>query len=238
MYKFVIIPFGLSTAPRIFTKLLKLPVSKLRTWGVIMNMYLDDSWQFGHMFAEAQQVTTLVYNLFVQCGFLPNIEKSVLTPTQSLDTLGFNLNSHTMIITISSDKTMDIIEHCNSFLVNHVCSICVLATFIGKCIAVFPAFPLGQLHYHTLERCKIYYLQKSGWNYDASAILDFKCICEIKWWKHNISRAWAPIRRKNPEIVMTADACKHSWGACIEGVCTNGHFSKNEMCLSMNTKET
>ena len=47
LYKYVVMPFGLSPAPRIFTKLLKPPLSVLQLWGTIINMYLDDSWQMG-----------------------------------------------------------------------------------------------------------------------------------------------------------------------------------------------
>ena len=105
LYKYIVMPFGLCSAPRIFTKLLKPPLSILRTQGIVINMYLDDSWQIGLSYDEAVLVTTRVYELFVKCGFLPNHKKSVLIPTQKLDALGFTLGSVSMTITISAEKT-------------------------------------------------------------------------------------------------------------------------------------
>ena len=72
--------------------------------GTVINMYLDDSWQMGHTYQEAKYYTTIIYNLMVNCGFLPHPDESVLEPTQIIDTLGFTLNSITMTIYLSPTK--------------------------------------------------------------------------------------------------------------------------------------
>ena len=141
-YMYVVMPFSLLPAPRIFTKLLKPPVSLLHLWGTIMNMYLDDSWQMDRDYKEYLYFTALVYNLFVQCGFLPNHTKSVLIPTQRLESLSFILDSRTMLITIGKDKCQNLIQLCVNLLTIRTCSICHLAKVMGKIISVLPALPL------------------------------------------------------------------------------------------------
>ena len=42
MYEFVCLPFGLASAPRVFTKLMKPVVALLRQLGIRLIIYLDD----------------------------------------------------------------------------------------------------------------------------------------------------------------------------------------------------
>ena len=53
LYKFITLPNGLSSAPRIFTKLLKPVYSTLRTQGLVSNGYLDDSFLLGNSFVQS-----------------------------------------------------------------------------------------------------------------------------------------------------------------------------------------
>ena len=47
VYKYIVMAFGLTSAPRKFTKLLKVLLSWLHTLGHLVSMYLDDSLQVG-----------------------------------------------------------------------------------------------------------------------------------------------------------------------------------------------
>ena len=64
LYMYVVMPFGLASAPRIFTKLLKPPLAWLRARGAIMNMYIDDSWEIGSSYDECLFYTEMIYNMF------------------------------------------------------------------------------------------------------------------------------------------------------------------------------
>ena len=52
LYKYTCMPFRLTSAPHLFTKLLKPPVAYLHSLGAVMVMYLDDSLQSGHTYEE------------------------------------------------------------------------------------------------------------------------------------------------------------------------------------------
>ena len=94
------------------------------------------------------------------------------------------------------------------------------------------------MHYRQLERCKLWVLTKSGWNFDAHVTIDFKCIQELQWWLRTLPTTECPIQRGNPTIVMTTDASNKGWGAALLGICTGGRFSLKESVLSINSKET
>ena len=85
--------FGLNTAPRIFTKLLKPVAALLLKGGVRMVLYLDDFLILGSTFQEAQSHSAMAVSLLESLGFAVNLEKSCLVPTQILTFLGFVIDS-------------------------------------------------------------------------------------------------------------------------------------------------
>ena len=105
-YMYVVLPFGLSSAPRKFTKLLKPILAMLRRQGIIIVMYIDDGWVKGSDYNECYQSVKSSLELLAKLGFIIHPEKSHPTPAQAVEILGFFVNSITMQITIPETKTM------------------------------------------------------------------------------------------------------------------------------------
>lgn len=92
-YQFRSMPFGLATAPRVFTKLMGAIGAHLRSQQISIYMYLDD-W----LLKNADRMT-LVHQLrrtlflLMDLGLVINQSKSILQPTQQITYLGalFNL---------------------------------------------------------------------------------------------------------------------------------------------------
>jgi len=103
-YRFQCLPFGLSAAPRVFTKLLKPVVGFLRQNGCRLIIYLDDLLMMHQDRAQLEQITQLTGQLFESLGLTVNQKKSILTPTQELEFLGFHLCSTTMRLSLPSEK--------------------------------------------------------------------------------------------------------------------------------------
>ena len=89
LLEFACLPFGLSVAPRLFTKLLKPVVSLLRRTGIRLIIYLDDL-LFMNQSKEGLglDMATAQY-LLENLGFVINHEKSCFVPKQKLEFLGF-----------------------------------------------------------------------------------------------------------------------------------------------------
>ena len=103
-YQFICLPFGLSAAPRAFTKLFKPIVGFLRQIGCCLIIYLDDILILHQDNNQLQQITLSACQLFEHLGLLVNNKKSVLTPCQQLEFLGFQLCTMTLRISVSSEK--------------------------------------------------------------------------------------------------------------------------------------
>ena len=97
-------PFGLCTAPYIFTKILKRIAQRLGEKKIIIVIYLDDVLIIARSEIECRQNIELVKDLLEYVGLVINIENYVLEPAKACKFFGFNINSHTFTIELPDDK--------------------------------------------------------------------------------------------------------------------------------------
>ena len=93
LYKYVCLPNGLSSAPIMFTKLLKPVSSTLRKKEHQIMGYLDDSFLVGYAFEFCKQSVLTSVNLFTKIGVQIHSSKSKLFPSQEIEFLGLISNS-------------------------------------------------------------------------------------------------------------------------------------------------
>ena len=82
LYEFQCLPFGLSSAPRVFTKLLKPVMALLRKRGIRCIIFLDDLLVMQQTQKALEETSQDILTLPQVLGFQINREKSVLIPTQ------------------------------------------------------------------------------------------------------------------------------------------------------------
>lgn len=87
-YCFTVLPFGLSTAPYIFTKCLRAMVKNWRSNNIKIVLYLDDGIAMSESFEECQRISSFIKSSLDKAGFLINHEKSIFSPVQDLEWLG------------------------------------------------------------------------------------------------------------------------------------------------------
>ena len=86
-YVFTVLPFGLSTAPHIFTKVVKPLEKHWRYIGINIAIFLDDGWSLDKSKQTCSANAKTVRHDLISAGFVPNDEKSIWEPTQSLDSV-------------------------------------------------------------------------------------------------------------------------------------------------------
>ena len=88
VYKFVVLPFGLTSAPRVFTKMVAPVAEWLHARETSMFPYIDDLqlWEISRV--KAQVATDRGLLTLSSLGWVINVEKSNLVPTQCLDFIG------------------------------------------------------------------------------------------------------------------------------------------------------
>ena len=105
LYEFQCLPFGLSTAPRTFTKVLKPVIALLRQRGLRVIIYLDDLLLLHSNLKELEKLFLEVCQLLTDLGFLIKKEKCSTAPVQSLVFLGALINSLTMTLAVPLTKS-------------------------------------------------------------------------------------------------------------------------------------
>ena len=93
LYEFCALPFGISSAPRIFTKVVKVIFSQIRRFGISSFFYIDDSLYQDSCYYSCLENSQKVYNFKESLGFSINNEKSVLVPCQRITFLGYIIDS-------------------------------------------------------------------------------------------------------------------------------------------------
>jgi len=93
LYEFMCLPFGLSSAPRAFTKLMKPVVSLLRQQGLMSVIYLDDLLLLASTWVSCNLNVQKTIQLLNFLGFTIKKCKSCLFSSQKITFLGFELNS-------------------------------------------------------------------------------------------------------------------------------------------------
>ena len=111
LYKFVCLPNGLISAPRLFTKILKPVFATLHKVGHDIISFLHDSILFGDNYDESRAAVLRAVNLFQSLGLQNYPEKYFLTQKQEINFLGFTINSKNMTLKPTKQK-------CNKFLEN------------------------------------------------------------------------------------------------------------------------
>ena len=103
-YVFTVLPFGLSSACYIFTKLVRPLVRYWRKSGLRVIVYLDDGLCAMGGESNALEASTLVQSTLSQAGFVANVKKSIWKPTQRLQWLGFVIELSQGLIEVPRDR--------------------------------------------------------------------------------------------------------------------------------------
>ena len=94
----------LTSAPRIFTKIMKPVLSTLTKLGYSVINYLDDIFICGDTFAACRDAVLVTVNLLLIIGFSIHPEKSQLTLIRKIKYLGFLIDYVKMKISLTKTK--------------------------------------------------------------------------------------------------------------------------------------
>jgi hypothetical protein len=241
LYCFTCLPMGLSSSPRVFTKVMKPVFATLRSQlGHTCFGYIDDSFYTEGSHAECLQATLNAVKLIINLGFKVHPDKSVTLPSQCIEFLGFLLNSVTMTVTLTPDKKAKLIRLCQKFLrPNTLFTIRQVASLIASLVSSFPGIEFGPLHYRHIEADKDYYLRMHQGNFDAEMSLSTDSLEEIHWWVNNIQLSTRKIYHTTPDIRIYTDASGTGWGAKLEnggktcGIWSHDETEKHINCLEL-----
>jgi len=179
---------------------------------------------------------TVIY-LLQHLGFVINLKKSVLEPTQKIEFLGLIVNSQDLSLSLTQEKLQKVKTRCLEMYKAETVSILELTKLIGLLCSTTQAVLPAQLQLRYLQKLQIKALQKNQC-YHHQVVLDADSKQELMWWIQNLTICNGRcLVQTQPQIIIQTDASKTGWGASCQGMTTRGVWSNQEKELHINVLE-
>ncbi len=214
---FVVLPFGLTSAPFIFTKIVRCLVKWWRGQGIKICVYIDDGLGVEKYCALATKHSKIVEESLEKSGFLANKVKSVWDPTQTISWLGITVDLKEGIMCITEKRVKVLYETINSIIdaLPYV-SARQLSRLTGRVIST--KIILGNIT--QLKTRHLYRFIDSCWAWDQKfTVLHWQYLLdEIVFWRTNFNKL--NIRRLNdysvPTLIISSDASSSGLAALFQ----------------------
>lgn len=231
-FVFSVLPFGLASAPYVFTKIQKALVKHWREQGIRIFTYLDDGAGAGKTLEIARAASARVREDIAASGFVAHPEKSCWEPTQVGELLGFILDLRAGVIRVPPRRIDGLRERID--LVTRQKSAVMarhLAGLVGTIVSMGLALgPVSRLWTRAMYRD---ILSAEFWSQRIA--LSPEALREVQFWKDSFEDCHGqPIWKVNPKIdvLSYSDASDSGWG----GYCVN--VAGSEVAGSWSTAES
>ena len=236
IFVFQFLPFGLSPAPWVFTRIIKPIKSRLHTLMILIFSYLDDFILFAKTAVLLSDSTKTTLKLLQSLGFAINWEKSSLTPAQEVEFLGVSWDLKNGTLSVPQEKRNVIVARCHAILNETTATRRSLESLAGLLNFAATYIQLGRLH--LLPIIAWMNLSTLCSNRDTPVLLTprFKSLVRI-WTKQEFLSRCVPMNISHPDISMMTDASLDGWCGVLLPRKVLGTWSPDVQHNSMNWKE-
>ena len=237
-YKFLVMPFGLSSAPRVFTKLMSAALTPLRAAGMRLVYYLDDILVLGRTQREAAEHCATLWNHLSTLGLTVNEKKSSAPPAQNVKFLGMEFDSCQMTVSVPSEKLRKVKQELTKLLETPRTKLRKLAAIAGTLASFSMGFLPAFIHQRCMQQNIILFgKRKVPWDHEVPIFQRTKR--EIKWWiSHMTQFNGRPIvEEESNAIHIYTDASKTGWGCAAKTFSEVGFWDDPDQALSSNFRE-
>lgn len=218
-YTFLGLPFGLSFAPQLFTRVLDQIVQHLLSLGITIFAYLDDLLIVHQDPNTLRSHTRTVLQLLERCGWQINMKKSIFEPSTQLEHLGYSINFESLTLSIPEAKRIHVRKAAKQLLASaqrKVPSIRDVSRLVGMLQALSPAYQFASAHLAELMRAKRLALKTAHRDYSAPCPLHPEAIQEIHFWRDHLPSLTGKCHALIPQFLWTTDASGYGLGATLE----------------------
>ena len=238
VFQYRALPFGLKTAPWIFTAVMAQIQSMPETRDIKIHLYLDDWIVPVSSFTQGVTQASVLLQLCRTLGLMINLEKSDLIPSQVFVHLGVHYNLLTYRAQMSQDNIEELRLWGHKFLSGPPPS---ARTWLGVIGFLYSQVRLTE--YGRLRIRQIQWALKEQW-VPASGKLDQRVPVTteareaMSWWltRDNIDRG-SPIRPQEASVLLQTDASMVGWGGHSGELSFHGTWDLQESQLHINVLE-
>ena len=237
VFQFTSLPFGLATAPQVFTMIVKEVKLMAVSRGLRIHQYLDNWLIRSQSQEEAQVNTQAVVDLTQSLGWIINQEKSELKPTQVFSFVGYEYHLDTALVKPTQERWLKLQDLILRLKSKRVLTAGCLMSLIGLLASTEKMVSEGRLHMRPFQ-----FHLKEHWRYPQSLDnllpLTEAIVAHLDWWQNpsNVMKG-ADLHPKDHSIQLFTDASNEGWGAHLDQSFTKGLWSDREKRLHINVLE-
>ena len=238
VYQFRALPFGLSTAPLIFTKIVAEVKEMVHNQGINMSAFLDDWLHMVKTLGLAQAQARYMVKLCQSLGWIVNLEKSELKPVQEFKFIGvwWNLRLNRVFPTVeNTEKVLAVIQ---KFLSSQCHTARMWQRLIGCLTAQQRFVYLGRLHVRPIQ----WALQRS-WiqcqdSQEQQVFVPPEVSSALAWWRTQLQHPQGvPLIEPDYDVHIFTDASTYGWGGDVITTTFKEAWTLEETRLTINVLE-
>jgi len=237
-FQYKALPFGLKTAPWIFTVVMAQVQQMPETHDINLHLYLDDWLAPVPDFATGVRHSTTLVQLCRDLGLVINMEKSDLVPAQVFVHLGAHYNLRTYRVNMTRDNIETLRRVASTFLSTPSLPAREWLSLIGLLNSQEKFTQYGRTKLRDIQWCL-----KRQWAPAAHKLGQMVFVSDevrraLRWWldESNLARG-APIRLPEPQVLVQTDASKAGWGGHSGNRTFQGIWTPIEALLHINILE-
>ena len=237
-YEFRVLPFGLSAAPRTFTMVVRAVAEFLRERGIRIFVYLDD-WL---IVAPSRQLLLedilVVREVVSRLGFVINLDKSTLMPTQRIEYLGAWIDFSLGRVFPTAARINSITQCADRLILSQSAEARLLLRMLGLMASFVDILPLCRMRMRPLQAHLLQHYR--AWVHPLSQEIPIPSSLHpsLIWWSNPDNfREGMPFPPTLAHFTLTTDASKQGWGAHLLNHRLSGLWSRTQARRHINVLE-
>ena len=227
-FQFTVLPFGLSSAPFIFTKLLKPLEALWRSHGIPVAIFFDDGVGAGQSVEAANHNSSVVRSDLARAGFQVNHEKSDWQPKPCFSWIGCTIDTYSGLIFATDSRigklSSELVDICVALEESRFVHVKRIASIVGQIVSLSPS--CGAVTQIMTRYLHFIVNSRHSWNSSVFILDEGKN--ELLFWRDNLNALngvlfW-PVPFV-PSVVIFSDASANGCAAFIQG--TDLVFQRN-----------
>ena len=236
VWQFKALPFGLSSAPQTFTRVMTPIAAHLHKLGYRLLRYLDDWLILAQSREGALEARDITLSLCKELGVVVNLEKSDLHPSQEVTYLGMRINSTTFTASPTLKRIDTFTQIVDEFTSCRNPPVTLWRSLLGHMSSFTALVQNSRLRTRSLQIAL-----REQWNYrdtSQTAVWNEECKRDLDWWRDEVRLTQGiPLSKEIPQESLWTDASDIGWGAHLRDQFISGIWSPQERLLQINWRE-
>ena len=235
LWQFRALPFGLSTAPWIFTRVMEEVRKLAAVQGITMHMYIDDWLIRAQSPVIVQSQCEWFLHLCARLGLRVNFLKSDLVPAQEFTFIGYRFVTQLHRVFPPLKRVDILVPLLDSFLTSRSHTAFLWERLLGLLASTEKLVPLGRCHMRGLQSCLATQWDCTSQSQQVPVLVDWEATQDLLWWSSpEALRVGVPTHPLQWDLQVFTDSSTTGWGAhCLDQV-VSGQWSPQELLLHIN----